>query len=77
MGGALVYLYVLLGRDKEARRGFAELAVDGFAGIPLDAEWLYGMSLLAETSVLLGDVEGVNVLYGLHALCGAQCRQRP
>ena len=39
----------------EAKRALDELAADDFSALPFDQEWLYGMSLLAETSALLGD----------------------
>jgi eukaryotic-like serine/threonine-protein kinase len=61
---ALVYLQALLG-DASAERGFSELAADDFGQIPLDTEWLYAMSLLAETSVLLHDVDRATQLYAL------------
>jgi eukaryotic-like serine/threonine-protein kinase len=61
---ALVHVQALLG-DVEAERGFAELASDGFARLPLDTEWLYAMSLLAETSVLLHDLDRAEQLYRL------------
>ena len=32
-----------------------ELAVDGFAFLPRDHGWLFGMTYLAETALLLGD----------------------
>ena len=52
----VVYLQALLA-DADAIRGFEELAADDFSNIPLDTEWLYAISLLAETSVLLHHVE--------------------
>lgn len=61
---ALVHLHALQGAD-EARRAFFELAQDGFDGIPLDSEWLYGVSLLAETAVLLHEPERGKELYEL------------
>jgi hypothetical protein len=63
---ALVHVQALLG-DAEAERGFGELAADGFSRIPLDTEWLHAMSLLAETSVLLHDLERAEQLYRLLA----------
>jgi DNA-binding SARP family transcriptional activator len=61
----LAHLYARLGRTDDARRAFDEFAADHFAALPLDMEWLYGMSLLAETTVLLGDAESADILYGL------------
>jgi tetratricopeptide (TPR) repeat protein len=64
---ALVYLHARLGRIPEATRALAGLAEDGFSTLPFDQEWLYGMSFLAETAVLVGDRESGAVLYGLLA----------
>ena len=64
-GCMLAHLHAILGRYEEAERAFAELATDEFVGMPLDAEWLYGMSLLAETDALVGDVDRADELYGL------------
>jgi hypothetical protein len=44
---------------------FDDLARDDFAGLPFDQEWLYGMSMLAETSALLYDTHAAAVLYRL------------
>ena len=46
---------------------FDDLATDDFAGLPFDMEWLYGMSLLAETCCSLDDTESAAVLYELLA----------
>jgi eukaryotic-like serine/threonine-protein kinase len=62
---ALTRLCARLGRLSEAKRLFDDLARDDFAGLPFDQEWLYGMSLLAETSVLLDDIHAAAVLYRL------------
>jgi DNA-binding SARP family transcriptional activator len=61
----LAHHYAILGRRPEAEQALAELALDEFAGLPLDSEWLYGVSFLAETTALLGDVERVDSLYRL------------
>jgi DNA-binding SARP family transcriptional activator len=62
---ALALLHARLGRLEEAKRVLDELAKDDFMALPFDAEWLYGMSLLAETSALLGDANSAPVLYRL------------
>lgn len=62
---ALAHLHAQLGRRAEAGRQLAELGQDDFAALPFDQEWLYGMSLLAETCVVLDDAEAGAVLYGL------------
>ena len=49
----------------EAQRALDDLAQDDFSALPFDQEWLYGMSLLAETSALLGDSDSAAVLYRL------------
>ena len=43
----------------------SELAADSFAAVPFDIEWLYGMSLLADTCALLGDSGAAAELYAL------------
>lgn len=63
----LAHLRARLGRLVDARRGLEELAPDGFSAIPFDQEWLFGMSLLAETSALLHDLESATVLRRLLA----------
>jgi tetratricopeptide (TPR) repeat protein len=62
---ALPHLHARLGRLPEAQRAFADLARDGFSALPFDQEWLYGMSLLAETCALLGDADSAAVMHGL------------
>ena len=63
----LACLHARLGRPREAKRAVDDLARDRFSALPFDQEWLYGMSLLAETSALLGDADSAVVLYGLLA----------
>ena len=60
-----VHLQALQGRTNDARAQLRELAKDGFYALPLDMEWLFGLSLLAETSALLQEVDSAAVLYGL------------
>ena len=59
------HLLVGLGRLPEARHELARLAVDDLSIVPFDAEWLYGMSLLAETSVAVEDAQTASVIYRL------------
>jgi hypothetical protein len=40
---------------------------DDWAALPFDKEWLFGMSLLAEAAVALGDADSASVLYRLLA----------
>ena len=63
----LSHLYARLGRREEARAVFDELARDGFAALPFDQEWLFGMSFLAETCAFLNDEDAATVLYELLA----------
>jgi DNA-binding SARP family transcriptional activator/tetratricopeptide (TPR) repeat protein len=61
----LAHLYARLGRLGDARREFEDFARGNFSGLPFDMEWLYGMSLLAETCALLDDIDSAAVLYRL------------
>jgi DNA-binding SARP family transcriptional activator len=60
---ALAHIHACLGRLAEARVAVHELAPDDFAAVPFDQEWFLGMSLLAETAVLLGEREAAAALY--------------
>jgi tetratricopeptide (TPR) repeat protein len=60
---ALAHLDARLGRTDEARREFDDLARDDFSALPFDQEWLYGMSLLAESCAALNDTHSAVVLY--------------
>jgi DNA-binding SARP family transcriptional activator len=62
---ALIHLDARIGRLAEAKRAVDELAEDRFAAVPFDQEWLFGMSLLAETSAVLADAESAELLYEL------------
>jgi predicted ATPase/DNA-binding SARP family transcriptional activator len=64
---ALAHIHARLGHSTEAQRILDDLAQDEFAGMPFDQEWLYGMSLLAETASLLGDAGSGEVLHRLLA----------
>jgi len=68
---ALAHVQARLGHATEAQRALDDLAQDDFAGLPFDQEWLYGMSLLAETADLLGDSGSGAVLYRLLVPWGA------
>ena len=61
----LAHVHARVGRLPEARRALDDLTRDDCAGLPFDQEWLFGMSLLAETSGLLGDAGSATVLYRL------------
>jgi DNA-binding SARP family transcriptional activator/tetratricopeptide (TPR) repeat protein len=61
----LARFYDKLGRRDDARAKFEELAVNDFAGVPVDEEWLASICLLAETAASLGDATRGTVLYEL------------
>jgi tetratricopeptide (TPR) repeat protein len=46
-----------------ARVELTDLARDDVAALPFDQEWLFGMSLLAETAALVGDTDAAAALY--------------
>lgn len=62
---ALTHLDARLGRLSEAKRALDDLAEDRFGALPFDQEWLFGMSLLAETSAKVADAKGAKLLYEL------------
>ncbi len=62
---ALAHLHARIGRLAEAKHTLDELAADDFSGVPFDQEWLLGMSLIAETSAVLGDTDSAPPLYRL------------
>src|ERR671922_373127 len=59
----LAHVHAATGRTGDARRALEELTRDGVAALPFDQEWLYGMSLLAETAALLDDADAAAGLY--------------
>lgn len=63
----LVGLLAELGRGRDARVAFEELATDDFGGLPWDNEWLVEMALLSEVATFLGDRERASTM---HALLG-------
>jgi hypothetical protein len=52
-----------LGYADESRAALEALAADGFAGIPVDEEWLIGMGFLAEAAAALGATDHAAALY--------------
>jgi DNA-binding SARP family transcriptional activator len=62
---AEAYLDAVLGRSELAERALAELTRDRCSALPRDMEWLYGMSLLAETCALVEDDGAASVVYEL------------
>ena len=64
---ALLHLDARVGRTREAQQALNELRATGFSALPFDQEWLWGMSLLAETAVLLDDSDSASALYEMLA----------
>ena len=62
---ALACIHARLGRTDDAQQGLDELARDLTRSLPFDQEWLFGMSLLAEACVLVGDSDSASRLYPL------------
>jgi tetratricopeptide (TPR) repeat protein len=62
---ALAHLYSRLGRRELAQQAFAAVRNDGFSAVPFDQEWLYAVSLLADTCAFLRDVDAAEELYPL------------
>lgn len=54
-----------LGHAGEARRVFDSVAADDFAGLPLDAQWVISLALLAEAATFLGDIPRAERLHEL------------
>jgi DNA-binding SARP family transcriptional activator len=57
------YTHARLGRTKDAQRALDDLVSHDSDPLPFDIEWLYAMSLLAETCTLLHDKAAAAVLY--------------
>jgi DNA-binding SARP family transcriptional activator len=60
---ALASLHAELGDAEGARAVFEALAVNEFAAVPLDDEWLLTTGLLADACALLDDTERAAILY--------------
>ncbi len=59
----LAHIEARLGQTVEAGQALRALAANDAAALPFDMEWLFAMSLLAETAVLLGETETARGLY--------------
>ena len=59
----LAHLQARLGRTPDALAMLDDLVADDVAALPFDQEWLFGMSLLAETTAQVHSVEAATVLY--------------
>ncbi len=60
----LAHIWARLGRADAAARELRQLTQHQAATLPFDQEWLFGMSLLAETAALLADADAAADLYG-------------
>src|SRR5262249_54100227 len=61
----LAQLLARLGGTAEAHSILDDLAPADFGALPFDQEWFFGLSLLVDTSILLGDADRAAVLYRL------------
>ena len=61
----LALIYSELGREREARAAFEQLAAHDFADLPQDSLWLTCMAYLAEVCAFLGDACRAATLYRL------------
>ena len=61
----LALVFREMGREKEARAEFEDIAKDDFAGLPQNVLWLIGIAVIAEVCAFLGDAARATVLYDL------------
>jgi hypothetical protein len=61
--GVLARYLAARGRTAEAETVLAPIAMNDFADLPRDNEWIFTMCLLAETAVLLQDPSRIEALY--------------
>src|SRR5262249_6997122 len=61
----LALIYCELGREREARAAFEQLAAHDFADVPQDSLWITCMAYLAEVCAFLGDAHRAATLYRL------------
>ncbi|MBA2460865.1 MAG: AAA family ATPase [Actinobacteria bacterium] len=59
----LAHLYGELQREREASALLEALAADDFAALPMNEEWLFGMSLLADVAAAVGNEGQVAAMY--------------
>jgi tetratricopeptide (TPR) repeat protein len=62
---ALTYVDARLGRVEKAAQALHALSAHDVSALPVDQEWLYGMSLLAEAAAIVRDAAVAAVLYRL------------
>lgn len=63
--GALAMVYAETGNHEAAREQFDLMAANDFADLPLDGNWLIGVTLAAEVCAQLGDARRAATLYAL------------
>ncbi len=61
----LAHVHARTGRIEDAQNTLNALTQEQVAALPFDQEWLYGMSLLAETAAILDDTNAATTLYPL------------
>jgi len=61
----LALVFREMGREKEARAEFEDIAKDDFAGLPQNVLWLIGIAIIAEVCAFLCDAARATVLYDL------------
>ena len=61
----LAHLLAASGQEAEAGSILTQFATGSFGLLPFDQEWLYAMSLLAETASLVGDARSASSIYDL------------
>ena len=72
----LALIYSELGREREARAAFEQLATHDFADLPQDSLWLPCVTYLAEVCAFLGDARCAATLYRLLGACTGNVRPR-
>jgi tetratricopeptide (TPR) repeat protein len=61
----VAYLSARVGAMTTATRELELLGREHFAAVPFDSEWLFALSHLAETAVMVGDLDAAATLYDL------------
>ncbi len=61
----LAFVHAASGERADAWLEFERFAADGFTHPPLDTEWLFAVSMLADTCALLGDATRAVTLFDL------------